>query len=148
MTRISAFLRASASASALTFRFRFRFRFRLTFAFALALALLGAFALTAVGCAATQGTVGAVLAQQTDGRLIVHEVPQGLAAAKAGLQPGDEILLVDGIDVRRLDDKSLHRTLAGEVGSPVKLTVVRGEEVLHVTLKRTPAKKRPRPTSP
>lgn len=106
-----------------------------------------AFAL-ALGCATTQGTIGAVLAQQSDGRLIVHEVPSGLAAAKAGLQAGDEILLIDGIDVRRLDDKSLRRTLAGEVGSPVKLTVVRGEEVIRVTLRRTPAKKHRRAPPP
>ncbi|MCC6901666.1 MAG: PDZ domain-containing protein [Polyangiaceae bacterium] len=105
-----------------------------------------ALALT-TACAAPQGTVGAVLAQQSDGRLLVHEAPKGLAAEKAGLAPGDEILLIDGMDVRRLDDKALHRALSGEVGSSVKLTVLRGEEVLRVTLKRTAARKRLLPAS-
>lgn len=98
-----------------------------------------------LSCAGTQGTVGAVFAQKDDGRLIVHEVPEGLAADKAGLQEGDEILLVEGIDVRQLDAKALHENLSGEVGTTVRLTVVRGEEVLRLTLKRTPAKKRVRP---
>lgn len=98
-----------------------------------------------LSCAGTQGTVGAVFAQQDDGRLIVHEVPEGLAADKAGLRAGDEILLVEGIDVRQLDAKALHKHLSGDVGTTVRLTVVRGEEVLRLTLKRTPAKKRPKP---
>lgn len=92
-------------------------------------------------CAPPQGTVGAVFAQQDDGRLIVHEVPKGLASDKAGLREGDEVLLVEGMDVRSLDAKALHSTLSGEVGTPVRLTLLRGEEVLRVTLKRTPAKR-------
>lgn len=93
-------------------------------------------------CGPEKGTVGAVFAQKDDGRLVVHEAPEGLAAHKAGLKEGDEILLVDGMDVRSLDDKALHRVLSGEVDQSVRLTVLRGEEVLRVTLKRTPAKKR------
>ncbi|MCC6669264.1 MAG: PDZ domain-containing protein [Polyangiaceae bacterium] len=108
---------------------------RAAIALVAALLVLGA-------CGGPQGTVGAVFAQQGDGRLLVHEAPKGLAAEKAGLAAGDEVLLIDGMDVRRLDDKALHRALSGEVGSSVKLTVLRGEEVLRVTLKRTPAKKR------
>ncbi len=104
-------------------------------------------ALAAAGasCAPAQGTIGAMLVQDSGGRLVVQEAPTGLAADKAGLAPGDEILLIDGMDVRALDDKALHRALSGEIGTQVKLTVLRGEEVLHLTLKRTPAKKRPRP---
>ncbi len=93
------------------------------------------------GCGATQGTIGAVLAQREDGRLFVREVPHGLGAEKAGLAPGDEILLVDGVDVRMLDEKHVYETLSGEVGSKVRLTIVRGEEVLHVTVERTPARR-------
>ncbi len=110
----------------------------LVFVFALALQL------ALVRCAPAQGTVGAMLAQDSDGRLTVREAPPGLAADKAGLAAGDELLLIDGVDVRALDDKAIHRALSGEIGTEVKLTVLRGEEVLHLTLKRTPAKKRPR----
>jgi hypothetical protein len=38
-----------------------------------------------------------------------------------------------------MDPEGLHAVLSGEVGSPVKLTVVRGNEVIRVTLARTPA---------
>ena len=102
-----------------------------------------ALVLIAVGtsCGARQGTIGAVLGQNPDGELTLRETPKGLAAEKAGLQPGDKILLIDGIDVRGLDAKRLHGLLSGEVGAPVKLTVVRGEKVIRVTLKRTPARK-------
>ena len=92
-------------------------------------------------CAAQRGTIGAVLAQTPEGRIIIREVPPGLAAARAGLVPGDEILLIDGRDPRPLDEKQLHALLSGDVDSPVKLTVVRGEEVLRVTLRRTPSRK-------
>jgi C-terminal processing protease CtpA/Prc len=92
-------------------------------------------------CAAQRGTIGAVLAQDPDGRLMIREAPPGLAAARAGLRPGDEILLIDGRDVRALDEKQVHAVLSGAVDEPVKLTVVRGEEVLRVTLRRTPARK-------
>jgi len=100
------------------------------------------------GCGPGRGTIGAMLAQQEGGRLVVREAPQGLAADKAGLEPGDEILLVDGIDVRALDPKALHEKLSGEVGSRVRLTVLRGERVLHVVLERTPARRASKPGGP
>jgi carboxyl-terminal processing protease len=108
---------------------------------ALALALVSSLA----ACAPSRGTIGAMLAQKPDGRLVVREVPKGLAADQAGLEPGDEILLVDGVDVRRYDEKALHEKLSGEIGSTVKLTVLRGEEIRHVVLRRTPAGRRARP---
>ena len=91
-----------------------------------------------LACAAQRGTIGAVLGQRPDGHLYVREVPERLAAGKAGLAPGDEILLIDGRDVRTMDERELHRSLGGELGTKVNLTVVRGEEVFRVTLQRTP----------
>ena len=93
-----------------------------------------------VACASQRGTIGAVLGQSADGKLTVREVPPKLGAAKAGLKPGDQILLIDGIDVRTLDERGLQEQLTGEVGQAVKLTVVRGKEVLHVTVHRTAAR--------
>jgi C-terminal processing protease CtpA/Prc len=100
-----------------------------------------ALALTLAGCAAQRGTIGAVLAQQSDGRLFLREVPQGLAAGRAGLREGDEILLIGGRDVRTMSSDQVHGALSGEVGEPVKLTLVRDKEVLRVTLRRTPAQR-------
>jgi C-terminal processing protease CtpA/Prc len=92
-------------------------------------------------CAAQRGTIGAIVAQRSDGRLFVRDVPAGLAADKAGLRPDDEVLLVDGADVRAMTAEQVHAALSGNVGDPVSLTVVRGDEVLRVTLRRTVARK-------
>jgi C-terminal processing protease CtpA/Prc len=102
------------------------------------------FALTALllvtSCFSGKGTIGAVIAQDGDsGRLFLRQVPPNLAAGQAKLKPGDEILLIDGLDVRRMDAQQVNNALSGEVDSPVKLTVIRQEQVLRVTLKRTEA---------
>ena len=95
------------------------------------------------GCVPQKGTIGAVIAQDDDsGRLFLNEVPPGLAAARADLKVGDEILLIDGLDVRFMDAKQINAALVGEVDSTVKLTLIRDEQVLRVTLKRTEAQKR------
>lgn len=96
---------------------------------------------TALACAPPRGTIGAVLSQDADARLRIVEAPPELAAAKSGLGPGDEILLVDGIDVRSLSDQDLHRVLSGEVDQPVKITALRGETVIRVTVKRSEARR-------
>ncbi len=103
-----------------------------------ALALLAALS----ACTPTsRGTIGAVLAQDPGGRVTLREVPEDLAAGVAGLAPGDELMLIDGLDVRQMDASTLHQLLSGEVGQTIELTVVRGEEVLHVQLTRTPARR-------
>jgi C-terminal processing protease CtpA/Prc len=108
------------------------------------------FALTALGlalsaCASRHGTIGAVLAQREDHTLVVREAPKGLASAKAGVEPGDELLLIDGQDVRAMSPEQVHRALSGEVGEPVKLTLVRGDRIVRVTLHRSPAPLAARP---
>ena len=89
------------------------------------------------GCAAERGTIGAVIAQTPERQLVLREVPAQLAAARAGLQPGDELLLIDGRDVRELDERGVHLALAGDVGDPVNLTLLRESRVIRVTLRRT-----------
>ena len=102
---------------------------------ALSLAVMAA---GVVACSPDRGTIGAVLAQTSDQRLVLHEVPETLAAGRAGLKPGDELLLIDGRDVRELDPRGVHRALSGKLGDPVKLTLLREGRVLRVTLRRTP----------
>ena len=94
-----------------------------------------------IACAAQRGTIGAVLAQDQNQHLFVREIPEGLAADRAGLEVGDEILTIDGHDARAMNPAAVHDALSGEVGDPVKLTVIRRGNVVRVTVKRTPAKK-------
>ena len=96
----------------------------------------------AVACAPERGTIGALLAQDAERRLVVREVPPGLAAARGGVREGDEVLLVEGRDVRGMTPEQVHRALGGEVDEAVKLTLVRDQRVLRVTLRRTPARRR------
>lgn len=97
----------------------------------------------ATACATSRGTIGAVLAQGGDRRLSIREVPPGLAAARAGVQSGDELLLIEGRDVRRMSASEVHWALEGDVGQPVKLTLIRdGQQVVRVTLYRSAALRR------
>ena len=108
----------------------------------LAVSVFGALLFSFSACLPQKGTIGAVISQDDDsGRLFLRDVPPGLAAAKADLKAGDEILLIDGLDVRFMDAKQIHAALVGEVDTPVKLTLIRDEQVLRVTLKRTEAQR-------
>jgi C-terminal processing protease CtpA/Prc len=99
-------------------------------------------AMVVSGCAPQRGTIGAILGQGEHGRLFLREVPEGLAASRAGLREGDEILLIDGRDVRLLSTEQVHQALSGDVEEPVKLTVQRNDEVLRVTVLRSEARRR------
>lgn len=90
-------------------------------------------------CGPSRGTIGAVLAQDSEKRLFVREVPRGLAAERAGVREGDEVLLIDGRDARQMSSERVHAALSGEVGDPVKLTLIRDGQVVRVRLERTPA---------
>lgn len=94
-------------------------------------------------CGPQKGTIGAVLAQSPEGRLFVREVPAGLAASEAGLAAGDEILLIDGRDARAMGARGVHEALSGNVGEPVRLTVVRRGEIRRLRLERSVARKYP-----
>jgi C-terminal processing protease CtpA/Prc len=104
---------------------------------ALTLALLLA---SAAGCSPPRGTIGALLAKTPDGRVHVRLAPTDLAAGQAGIQAGDELLLVNGQSARDITKEMLHALLSGEVGEPVRLTLIRDQEVLRVTLRRSPAR--------
>ena len=81
--------------------------------------------------------MGAVFGRDNETRaLYVREVPPGLAAAGAGILPGDQVVMIEGLYVRDLDAKSIHEKLRGDVGSTVALTILRGEEVIHVRVAR------------
>jgi C-terminal processing protease CtpA/Prc len=51
---------------------------------------------------------------------------------------GDEILLIDGRDVRSLSPEAIHRFLEGDVGTTVRLTLLRHGQIERIALKRAP----------
>jgi len=68
----------------------------------------------------------------------VRETPPGLAAAEAGVDPGDEVLLIDGRDVRGMSPEAIHMALEGAVGSVVQLTLLRGGKIERIAVRRGP----------
>jgi C-terminal processing protease CtpA/Prc len=92
-------------------------------------------------CAPQNATIGAVLARDNlTGHVRIYKVAKNEGAAAAGLQPDDELLYVDGRDVRAMSQKELHEALVGPVESSVDVTVVRQGKVLRLTIKRVRAK--------
>lgn len=96
-------------------------------------------ALGSVGCGnAAVGSIGAILGRESEtGVVHVRDVPEGNAGDKAGLQVGDEIVFIDGKDVRGLDVAGLRRLLRGDPGTHVQLTVLRGEQVVRLDVERS-----------
>jgi S1-C subfamily serine protease len=85
------------------------------------------------------GSIGAVLGRDPEnGALHVRGVPEGNAADLAGVLPGDEIVFVDGRDVRELEVPALRALLRGEPGSKVDLTLLRDGRVVRVRVARAP----------
>lgn len=80
----------------------------------------------AAGCQGSVGSVGAVLGRDKSSyALVVRGVAEGQAAHRAGLEPGDEVLFVDGTYARDLSADEVRALLRGEVGSAVDVTVAR-----------------------
>ena len=96
--------------------------------------------LLAFGCApsaTTTGSIGAVLARDgPSGAVWAHQVPEGLSADDAGMRQGDRVKMIDGVYVDDLDRARIVRLLRGPVGSHVTVTVVRGDEVLQLSIVR------------
>jgi C-terminal processing protease CtpA/Prc len=85
------------------------------------------------------GGIGAILGHSSDEhRLFVREVPADSPAAEAGLQPGDEVLQIDGRDVAEMELSEVVAALHGQVDTKVKLHVRRGEETLDFEVTRAP----------
>jgi C-terminal processing protease CtpA/Prc len=92
-------------------------------------------------CAGQNATIGAVLARDNlTGHVRVYKLAKNEGAAAAGLQPEDELLYVDGRDVRPMSQQELHEALVGPVDTTVDVTVVRQGKVLRLTIKRVRSK--------
>ncbi|WP_131539758.1 S41 family peptidase [Pedobacter nototheniae] len=66
-----------------------------------------------------------------DGKLYVNDVSEGYPANKQEVKPGDQILKINGIEVKGKDRSQVSHLLRGPKGSTVDLAVVReGKELL------------------
>ena len=70
------------------------------------------------------GGIGAVIGRRKDRNLILLPY-KGFPAEKAGLKIGDEILEIDGFDVRKKNTNDISKLLKGQAGTKVKLLVLK-----------------------
>jgi predicted metalloprotease with PDZ domain len=85
------------------------------------------------------GSVGAVLGKDNvSGRVFLRDVPPGMAAAKAGLLVGDEVVSIEGKPVGTMTPEGVHEALQGKVGTKVRITVVRAKVSLEIVVERGP----------
>lgn len=70
------------------------------------------------------GGIGAIT-REINGRTIVTMLFEGYGAEKGGLEIGDEILAIDGVELSRLTREESSQLMKGQVGTPVTLTIKR-----------------------
>jgi carboxyl-terminal processing protease len=74
------------------------------------------------------GGIGITVERADDKRILIRAVQAGSPAAKGGVQPGDQILAIDG---ESMIDRSLNDVVSrqrGAVGAPLNLTVLRAAQ--------------------
>lgn len=70
------------------------------------------------------GGIGAIT-REIDKRTIVTMIIDGYGAQKGGLEIGDEILAIDGVELAKLTREEASQLMKGQVGTPVTLRVKR-----------------------
>ena len=70
------------------------------------------------------GGIGAIIGRRKDRNIILMPY-NGFPADKAGLKIGDEILEIDGFDVKKKNSSEVSKLLKGQAGTKVKLKVVK-----------------------
>ncbi len=70
------------------------------------------------------GGIGSYI-QQRDSFTIITEPREGSPAQRAGLRPGDKILMIDGDTVKGIGSDKVSKRLKGQAGTEVKVTVIR-----------------------
>lgn len=84
------------------------------------------------------GGIHAKMGYSKSGGLRVVEVPRQGPAWEAGLRPGDRIVAVDGVPVRKLSMRETVELLRGRAGTKVELRVQRRDGILEMDVRRKP----------
>lgn len=69
--------------------------------------------------------------------MFVRGAPAGQGAAEAGLLIDDEIVAIDGKDVKGMSEEDVRRAVRGDLGSTLTVTVVREGQRKDVAIKRS-----------
>ena len=70
------------------------------------------------------GGIGSYIYER-DGKVYISEPYEGSPAAKAGMKPGDRIIMIDGESVEGWDNGKVSEHLKGQASTPISVTVVR-----------------------
>ena len=70
------------------------------------------------------GGIGSYIYER-DGKVYISEPYEGSPAAKAGMRPGDRIMMIDGESVEGWDNGKVSEHLKGQPSTPISVTVVR-----------------------
>ena len=81
--------------------------------------------------------IGVTIQQAENGIAVLEVNPDG-SAYEAGMQVGDVIFEVDGINIVGKDTDEVSSMVRGEAGTHVNLKVLRGEEAIALTIVRRP----------
>jgi carboxyl-terminal processing protease len=83
------------------------------------------------------GGIGAVTREIGD-RTVVTMIMEGFGAQKGGLKIGDEIVMIDDIELSKISREASGQLMKGQIGTPVTLTVKRfgSEQPLKLQFKR------------
>ena len=71
-----------------------------------------------------------------DGRIVILSPIEGSPAARAGVQPGDIVLAVDGQDISGLSAQQVSAKVRGPKGTVVGLLLLRGSETVELAIER------------
>ena len=83
------------------------------------------------------GGIGAITREIGD-RTVVTMIMEGFGAQKGGLKIGDEIVMIDDIELSKISREASGQLMKGQIGTPVTLTVKRfgHQQPLKLTFKR------------
>jgi S1-C subfamily serine protease len=88
------------------------------------------------------GSTGFQIDQANNSKALVTKVDAGSPAAKAGVEPGDEIVAIEGQPLTASKGEAANEMLFGKIGEQFKITVHRGQSVstIDLTLAAKPKK--------
>lgn len=80
--------------------------------------------------------IGVTIAPDDNGFINVVAPIDGSPAAKAGIQSGDKILSVDGVEYKGTTIDAAANSMRGETGTKVSIVILRDEEMIELAIKR------------